>query len=430
MEYNVRIESVAAGTGAGVGRTEAGKVIFVDSAIPGQRVIAESYRDSERHAQAALIRVVEDVDRTGFPEACPHADACGGCRFQGVPYAHEVAWKLDAATASVRRLARTVEWPEPERIASPESEGWRTRVRWAVDRAGRIGYHAHRSHDVVEVTECNVLSPSLETVLKALSAGTWRGVTAIFAEQAGDTIGLEISLTSPGAATSVEERVRDAIKPMKVGRSAAAMTFDGRPALHLWLGGDALVRQSGQRAVKVLPGGFSQANALLLPELMKRVVDAVKPAPGVRVLELFAGFGQFSHALADAGAQVFAIEGSATAVKSGSAAKTPNLTMMTWDLSETLPADLNRRSGTEDVILVDPPRAGLGRALTELLGRRPATKLVYVSCDPATMARDAMLLVEAGWQPANWSLFDMYPRTHHVEALVVFERAARTPTAD
>ncbi len=424
MEYDVRIESVAAGTGAGVGRTAAGKVIFVDGAIPGQQVIAESYRDSERHAQASLVRVVQDVDRTGFPEPCPHAQVCGGCRFQGVPYADEVAWKAGATADSVRRLARDVSWPEPERVESPAFVGWRTRVRWAVDRSGRIGYHAHRSHEVVEITECNVLSPRLESVRAALARGSWRGVTAIFAEQAGDVVGLEVSLTSPGAGPSVEERVREALAPMKVARSAAATTFDGRPALHLWVGADSLVRESGSRRVKVLPGGFSQANALLLPELMRRVRDEVAPATGLRVLELFAGFGQFSHMLAEAGAQVFAIEGAANAVKSGNAAKTPGLTMLTWNLSESLPSDLHRRTGAEDVILVDPPRAGLGQSLTAELALRPARRLVYVSCDPATMARDARQLAAQGWRPVRWALLDMYPRTHHVEALVTFERQA------
>ena len=420
--YTVSIDSLAAGTGAGVGRITSGKVVFVDDAVVGQTVTAQAYRDSERHAQARVVEVLRDIDRTGFPVACPHTASCGGCRFQGVPYELESTWKFDATEESVRRLARTLTWPTPDRHPSPSPTGWRSRVRWAVNRAGELGYHAHRSHDVVQVDSCNVLTPELEQVLQALSKGSWRGATAIFAEQSAGVIGLEVSLTSAGAGASVAARLKESLAECGFTRWAAATTFEGRPALHVWLGGTTLVRHSGPRPVTVTPGGFSQANALLLPVLMERVLGAVDASQGVRVLELFAGFGQFTHAIAAAGAQVLALEGAGAAVSAGKGARTSGVTLMEYDLSDGLPADLERRAAAEHVILVDPPRAGLGETLARQLSTRPAQRLVYVSCDAATMARDATVLAEGGWAVREWSVLDMYPRTHHVEALVVFER--------
>jgi tRNA/tmRNA/rRNA uracil-C5-methylase (TrmA/RlmC/RlmD family) len=403
-----------------------GRVVFVRHALPGETVLA---RLTESGAQAKFWRadavevLLASPDRVIAP--CPLAGPgrCGGCDWQHATLAAQRDLKAAVITEQLRRLARL----EPGQDGVPQvlveevpgypgeqpGLGWRTRVRFTVDGAGRAGLRRHRSHDVIEVEECLIAHPQLTEL--ELGRQHWRGVEAVEAiVPSGESSRLVVVEPAPGRPASKLKLPR-----LPVPASVATRDAEGLHQVRgrTWV--SEQVQVAGRpRSFRVTGTGFWQVHPGAAQTLLDAVLAAAGARPGERALDLYGGVGLFAAGLA---AQVGPL-GSVTVVESDPRA-TADARRSLHDLVQvrfetgSVEHVLAGQSMPADVVVLDPPRSGAGRAVIEqITGLRPRA-IVYVACDPAALARDLATAASQGYRLAQLRAFDLFPMTHHVECV-------------
>lgn len=423
-------ESLANG-GAAVARTPEGEVVLVDFALPGERLRVALERD-ERPLRARVLEVLEpSAERV--PSPCAVGGSCGGCDWIHASPAlarqtHEaqVLEALERALPSHRgRLARLARFVEaPARLA------YRERARLVLERArgaARLGYRALRSSELVVPPRCEVLSPELSRVLPAIAealAPSPRDAEVHLARGAAGrpALVLDTTETSPEVCARLSHLVElgalaGALVRLVAGHAAPTPAFSfGQPGFEL-VGHDGL-------PLALPPAGFAQpsgAGGALLATHVAALAAEVRPSHGhelPRALELFAGSGTLSIALAPRARALTTVELDADAV----ACARENLRARGLS-AKLFVADAEARPVDEglDVVVLDPPRTGARKASLAIARARPRS-VVYVSCEKTTLARDLAVLVEGGLEPTHLELVELFPQTSHVEVLVRLER--------
>lgn len=411
------IERPAAG-GRMIARHE-GAVLLVAGGIPGERVEVRVTRVERRVAFADVIRVLEPSPDRREPLGDP---ACGGCVYAEIAYPRQVELKAAIIRDAFARIGKIPLEQEIVVVASPE-RGYRMRARFHV-ADGRIGFFREGSHQLCEPRQTGqVLEASLEAVEAAVAS---------LAAQGAEVIGVELAENIAADQRALHVAVRELPRGDALERAAAAAGLTGCTARAMnektASAGDPIVSDTisaltGGPATGSLrrhPEAFFQGNRYLVPGLVASVLEAV---PGGDVLDLYAGVGLFSVALVATGdARVVAVEGDPVSgrdlVRNASAFGERLRVVRT-----SVEACLSRPFGTPSTILVDPPRTGMSKEAGDAVARSGAERIVYVSCDPPTMARDGRRLLDAGYELEGLQGFDLFPNTAHVETLGVFRRA-------
>jgi 23S rRNA (uracil1939-C5)-methyltransferase len=418
-DVELTIEKPAAG-GRMIARHD-GQVVLVRGGIPGERVVARITR-VERQLAFADTRAVlaASPDRRE-----PRGDlACGGCLYGHISYARQVALKGEVIQDAFQRLGR-VTLPAPLAVRPSPERGYRMRARFHV-RGRRMGFFREGTHDLCDPRPTGQLSDdaieSVERAVAALSAGHDIASVELAENIAADQRIVHVT-SAPGGV--LPEGAMEAAVAAAGLRGCSTRT----PAGALRRVGDPVVRDP----LAVLTGGvagagllqrhgesFFQANRFLLAHLVTAVIGAV-PAEG-RVLDLYAGVGLFSISLAAAGrGDVTAVEGDSSSggdLEANAAARGGDVRVWIGRVEDYL----RRQGARAATIIVDPPRTGVSRAAVQAIGAHGARRIVYVSCDPATMARDARRLLDGGYRMVSVEAFDLFPGTPHVETLGVFDR--------
>ncbi|MED5263301.1 MAG: class I SAM-dependent RNA methyltransferase [Myxococcota bacterium] len=388
----VDIESLAAG-GDGLGHLEDGRVVFVPFTVPGDRVRLRVVSERSRFVRAEVESIVTAGEGRTDP-VCAVFGECGGCTWQHVRYDQQLEAKTRILRDAIERIAKLavpgeiVSWP------SPSPYGYRVRTRVASAR-GRVGYRRARSRELCATSSCPVLFPDLEDALERLS----------------ESLGPEHAECDFEMVTDGSGGTR--VVPVPGERSA------------VWPTTPRISIPAGSREIRLSPGVFLQGNGLLFDRLEKSVVEAASPAPAVGglVLELYAGGGFFTLGLAHRFDQVVAVEASEAATSdlkaNVDAAKLSNVDIRISTVEEVVE---NPGNLAPDTIVLDPPRTGLSKGSAQGLRHLDAKRIVYLSCDPATLARDLQVLTEPGYRLASLEVFDLFPQTPHVETLALLER--------
>lgn len=372
-----------------------GRVVFVRHALPGELVVADITEDrGGSYCRADAVEVVQaSPDRVTPP--CPAAGPgrCGGCDWQHAAPAAQLLLKAAVVREALARIAGV----EVEVSVQPLPGGllgWRSRVRLAVGPDGRAGLREHRSSRVWPLTDCPLAMPdSLDLVLPR----RWPP-------------GSEVEVVHDG-----EDRLQ--VTVISAAGSRAGAGKGQRRRVH---GGGTAVQHAAGRRWQVSVDGFWQVHPAAATALATAVAAWADAPPGGLAWDLYGGVGLFAAGLAEqvgVTGSVVLVESSRSAVAHAQAnlADLPQVRTRAGRVEQVL-ATL---SGEPDVVVVDPPRRGLGRALAqELAGRRPQ-RLVYVSCDPASLARDVAALAECGYTLAGLRAFDAFPMTHHVECVAL-----------
>jgi tRNA/tmRNA/rRNA uracil-C5-methylase (TrmA/RlmC/RlmD family) len=375
-----------------------GRVVFVRHALPGERVEAVVTDERAGFLRADAVRVLTaSPDRVEPP--CPYArpDACGGCDFQHAAPAAQRALKAAVVAEQLRRLAGlTVDVTVAE---LPGGQlGWRSRVQYAVDADGRLGFHKHRSHDVVPVRRCPIAAPAIQEL--PLTERRWSAPA------------VEAVASSGGDLTVFTSR-----------RRGGALEF---------LDGPRRVRErAAGRQWRIAADGFWQVHPAAAETLAATVVELLEPRPGERAWDLYGGAGLFAGALAPR----LGPTGRVTVVESdarGAAAARENLAdlpQVRVVRADTARALADPRWRRVDLVVVDPPRSGIGAAVARAIADRRPRAVAYVACDPAAFARDVKTFGEAGYELSALRAFDAFPMTHHVEVVGLLARGSdATPT--
>jgi tRNA/tmRNA/rRNA uracil-C5-methylase (TrmA/RlmC/RlmD family) len=415
-EIELDVGSVAHG-GHCVARAE-GRVVFVRHALPGERVVARVTEDAGgSYCRADAVRVLTaSPDRVDPP--CPHAGPgrCGGCDWQHATGAAQRAGKAAVLREQLARLAGLPGVPVVVEPLSADLLGWRTRVRFAVGPDGRTGLRRHRSHDLEPVRRC----PLGTDAVAAAGVGERRWPPGTEVEVVASTGGDTAVLRWAGGHRSGEPagRAERDRQPTGAGRDGARYAGRARRGPVLVTGPDTVREVAGGRAWRVSATGFWQVHPAAADALAGCVLDFLRPAPGETALDLYAGAGLFAGLLAAAvgpAGRVVAVEADPRAA-ADAAANVPGIEVRAARVTPGLLSGLGLRP---DVVVLDPPRAGAGTAvLTAVLALAPRA-VAYVACDPAALARDLRVAVDAGWALRGLRAFDLFPMTHHVEAVAL-----------
>jgi tRNA/tmRNA/rRNA uracil-C5-methylase (TrmA/RlmC/RlmD family) len=363
-----------------------GQVVFVRHALPGERVLAHVTERRKDFLRADAIEILlPSPDRVIPP--CPFAGpgACGGCDWQHASWDAQRRLKSQVLTEQLARLAGLHDVSVPVEPLPGGPLGWRTRVQYAVTEDGRPGLHQHRSSEIVPVDRCRIAHPAIQALPVLHESWPPGSTVEAVAASSGDTAVLTRA-SRAGGVQGAAERVRE------TGR-------DGRE----W---------------SVEAGGFWQVHPHAVETFTGTVLDMLRPAAGERVWDLYGGAGVFAAALAPQCGPVTVVEADRRAVTAGQRAlrDLPNVTFARGDVSKVL---ANPRWRAVDLVVLDPPRAGAGRAVVEAIAARSPRAVAYVACDPAALARDVRTFGERGYRLERLRAFDSFPMTHHFETLAL-----------
>src|SRR5690348_10136068 len=417
-----------------VARPEDGPVVFIRHALPGETVMARITEVTSRLARAEAVDiVVSSPDRVEPP--CPHArpGGCGGCDWQHATLPAQRDLKAAVIRQQLRRLAGLDYEVTVEALPGDEGSGrhepgdgkpgaglgWRTRVQYAVSPDGAAGLRAHRSHEVVGIGECPIAHPGLNDL--GIPGRRWPGTASVEA------------LVAPGSGErAVIVTTRGTVPPDAAPGADAVLRRTGSAGRGLTpVRGRAYLSQlAGGRDWRVSAGAFWQIHPEAAGVLTEAVLAALEPRAGDTALDLYCGAGLFAGALAP----LVEATGSVTGVEADHAAvRDARHNLRPWPWARVHRGDVAavlRRGGgvlpPARLVVADPPRAGLAREVIDYLGSgaNEASRFAYVSCDPATLARDIALLMARGWTLAGLRAFDAFPMTHHVECVATLTAGA------
>ena len=438
----------------GVARNREGKVVFIEGALPGEQVQARVGRRKPQWEQATMTALGRESAQRVTP-ACPHfglhAGACGGCKMQHLHPAAQVAVKQRVLEDALWHIGKV----RPEHILRPlqgPAFGYRHRARLSVRHVHKkgtvlVGFHERKSSYVADMRSCAVLPPRVSALLMPLRE-------LVLAMDQRDRLP-QIELAAGDAVTALVLRHLEPLTPADLERLRG---FGAEHSVQWWLqaqGPESVRLLDGQEdaalayalpefdlVIPFRPTDFTQVNPRINEVLVGRSLRLLDVRAGERVIDWFCGLGNFTLPIATRGAAVLGVEGSATLVERARAnalhaqSRHPGLAARVGfavrNLFEIEPEQL-RQHGPADKWLVDPPREGafaLVKALADLCsaepsagGWQPPRRIVYVSCNPATLARDAGLLVhQAGYACSAAGAVNMFPHTAHVESMAVFDR--------
>jgi tRNA/tmRNA/rRNA uracil-C5-methylase (TrmA/RlmC/RlmD family) len=394
----LEVGAVAAG-GSCVARAPDGRVVFVRHTLPGERVQCVVTGETTHFLRADAVEVLQaSPDRVERP--CPFSgpSRCGGCDWQHVSLEAQRRLKAQLVEEQLRRVGK-VEHPVEVEAVPGDAAGlrWRTRVQFAVDGSGRAGLRKHRSHELEPVDFCLIATAEVEAV--GVERLPWPGAAGVEVAAEGDQRVVAVS----GRRAQLPD-------------VAAGVVVDGRPVR----GPHGLRHTVLGRSYEVAAGGFWQVHPGAAEVLAQAVLDGLDPQPGESVVDLYAGVGLFAALLGERVGEtgsVLAVEGDPRAC-ADAARNTADLPQVRI---RTAPVDAAavRRLGSPDLVVLDPPRAGAGLAVTRELAALRPRRMVYVACDPGSFARDLRVLLDAGWELESLRALDIYPMTEHVELVAV-----------
>jgi 23S rRNA (uracil1939-C5)-methyltransferase len=419
--------------GRGVARID-GKTVFIADALPGERVIASRVSRRRGHDDAVLLEVLSAAPTRVSPR-CPHFGTCGGCSLQHMAAGAQLAAKENSLHDSLQRIGHVTAEARWAPIPGPEW-GYRRRARLGarmVDKKGRVlvGFRERRAPLVANMDSCDVLAGAIGALIPHLSRLIG---------------GLSIARRVPQIEVAVGDdrsalvfRVMDPPSPADM---AALDQFGATHRVDIWLqpgGLDTLLPlhpdtpRPGYRLAEFdtdivfLPTDFVQINAAINAKAVARAVELLAPAPGHRIVDLFCGLGNFSLALARRGAAVRGVEGDAALVERARENASRNGLEVEFHVANLF-EDCRQMPWAHapcEGLLLDPPRAGAEASIHLVPALRPE-RVVYVSCHPGTLARDAGILVnEFGYRLSGAGVMDMFPHTAHVESIALFTRGRR-----
>lgn len=392
--------------GEALGRLD-GQVCFVPYTLPGETVRARILESHRSYLRAELVEVLTpSPDRVEPP--CAHFGVCGGCQWQHIAYPAQLAYKREILQGQLAHIAK-LELDVAPTLGMETPWHYRNNVRFSIDNEGNLGYLAARSHEVVAIQECYLPHPLIEEMLLALDlampnlrrlslrAGiNTEDLMLILEGQDDDLPELEVDLP---------------ISCVWLPQKGAPITMAGRSALYEKIAG---------RTYRISADSFFQVNTVQAERLVQLVQQGLDPRSDDLVLDLYCGVGTFGLALADQVEAVIGVEESPGAIYDAmeNAQQQENVTLIHGPVE----AILDQLPPQIDLAIIDPPRTGVKAETLQALAATAPRRIAYVSCDPASLARDLAKLVAAGYAVVHVQPVDMFPQTYHIETLALLER--------
>ena len=417
------VEGLAFG-GAGVARAADGVTVFVRGGYPGDVALARFGRRKKRWAEADAARIITPSPQRRQP-VCPLAESCGGCPWMGFDYPAQLEWKRRIVRELFVRIGKLEVEPEP--AAGGTQTGYRARVRMRVtgdEKGAQLAFRRAASNALVPVRSCAVASGAVNAAIAQVNGclaarpGFAAGVEEIEIEASGH--GGRVVVTPRGAGPSRGDM--EALLAAGGAVRGGAVARDKGPALY----GDPYLETSLGEGVALRhgPGAFTQVNPEQNLVLIRRAMDMARPTPGTTALDLYCGIGNFSFPLALAGMAVTGVDSSKAAAEDAVYNRGRlgvSLADFTREDAVHAAARFAARELAFDAVILDPPRGGAAELIADA-AKLARQRIVYISCDPPALARDAAALNQLGFAPRRLALVDMFPHTAHIESVLLMER--------
>jgi 23S rRNA (uracil1939-C5)-methyltransferase len=413
--------------GRGLGRHD-GKAVFVPLTVPGDTVTCRIKRSKKNFLEAELVEITKSSSaRRHFP--CPYFGQCGGCQWQHLPYLEQARWKEALFKDQLVRQGIAAEGVIKQIVAAPDEWHYRNRVQFKCSMTADglvMGFYRHGSHFVVDVDLCMLLRPEIQQVYNLLRQELPHCPVSDAVPQVdvavGDDEQVRVLLHAlPHAKTNVKVWLRDFAEKhnlnacLQPGRKEAIRSVAGDPNLKVIVGQPELRLEYGA-------GGFAQVNSAQNKKMVDSMLSLLELTGQEKVVDLFCGMGNLSLPIARRAAKVIAVEDYAPSIKSARHnAEVNGISNAEFHIGDAATFLGRFGKGDLDLVVLDPPRTGSFATVKKLLDVMPE-RILYVSCDPATLARDLKQLVHNGYEVVSAQPFDLFPQTWHVESMTLLKK--------
>jgi 23S rRNA (uracil1939-C5)-methyltransferase len=406
--FKLQLTAMAHG-GSALGRHE-GRVIFVPYAIPGETVLVELVEARARWGRARLLQVLEpSLHRVEPP--CPYfgQDKCGGCQFQHIDYEAQAEYKREVVLDQLARLGGLPDANVQEIIGAAEPWSYRNHVQFHTTPQGKLGFLTADTHHVITIGECLITDPLLDELWTALDMD-WPQLHRL-SLRCGSATGDRMAIFELNEYEDFDIEVDFSV-------SCVILLADGEAVV--LMGNAYLEEQVAGRDYRVSANSFFQVNTAGAEALVALVHEGLAPTSSDTLVDLYCGVGLFGLSLADRVGRVVGVESdpSAAADFRFNAQGMDQVALIEDKAQVALP----RIKEPIDLLVLDPPRSGAGQGVIEQFARLKPRRIAYVSCDPATLARDARHLTESGFKLREVQPVDLFPQTYHVESVALFVR--------
>jgi 23S rRNA (uracil1939-C5)-methyltransferase len=404
-EFEVTLDKLAYG-GEALGRLPDGRALFVPFALPGETVRISLVEEKRGFARGELLEVVTPSSERIEPR-CQHFMTCGGCHYQQMPYEIQVKAKTEILKDQLARIGKLVEPLVQPAVPSPNPWNYRNHVQFHQNKEGRLGFQAARSHEVVPIQECHLPEAALNELWPQLDLDPLPELLRVgLRAGAGDELLL------------VLESDTDKAFDFGVDFPIAAVQI-GLEKIHILSDRFYLEMEVLERTFRVSADSFFQVNTAMAEAMVEYLSEHLSLSTETTILDVYCGVGLFSAFLAPKVGQVIGIEADPSAV----ADFVVNLDEFDNIEVYEAPAEmvLPTLEVQADIVIVDPPRAGLEKEVLDAIIEMGSEVLVYISCDPATLARDAKRLTTGGYTLKQITPFDLFPQTYHIESVSIWE---------
>ena len=402
-EIIVTIEKLIFG-GDALAHLPDGRAIFIPFVLPGETVRIRLVEDKPRFARGIPVEIIQASPERITPK-CPHFTTCGGCHYQHIPYERQVEFKLEILRDQLIRIGKLQDPPLRKIISSPAPWNYRNNIQFHPSFDGDLCFMDVQGMDLVPIHECHLPLVGITEVWPQIKLESDSGISRLSFRQDSRE---EIMLLLEG---------EDEIAPdFEMDMSISAAHLNGYGEITNLAGEDALLFQVSDHDLRVSPESFFQVNTAQAENMVSYVKNILSThTPNLKILELFSGVGLFSIILAAYAEKLVAIESSPSACFDFAINldQYDNIDLYEGEVEEILPG----LDFAPDLVLVDPPRSGLDKEARLALLNMNCPEIIYLSCDPATLARDLKYFIEAGYELSEILAFDLFPQTYHIESI-------------
>ncbi len=403
-----------------LGRLPDGRAVFVPFALPGEVAEIEITESKERFARGQIVTLLNtSADRIEAP--CPYFTICGGCHYQHLDYTQQLKLKRDLVKDQLERIGKLTDLPEIPITPSPLPFGYRNQVQFhptnleSIEGLSSLGFKRPDSNNVLPIAKCLLIPDELNELLAQLELEAYSGVSRLAMRIDSDR---ELMLIFEGESDEPPDlSIELPVSSTYVSPDGQSFSLSGNDALvYTVLGKDFLVS----------PESFFQVNLSVAEGMIKHVLSLIGDQENLEVLELYSGVGLFTRFLAPLASRLTAIESSPSACFDfvSNLDEFENISLYEGEVEFILPGLIGQLKPI-DLVVLDPPRAGLNVHARQALIDLDPKEIIYISCDPSTLSRDLKHFSEAGYSLQNIHAFDMFPQTAHVETMTVLRRTQR-----
>ncbi|MBX3062601.1 MAG: class I SAM-dependent RNA methyltransferase [Anaerolineae bacterium] len=407
--FELELTSMAHG-GSAIGRHD-GRTIFVPYTLPGERIIARIVQDRGRFAIAEVVKIVSPSPQRVEPR-CPYfgPGLCGGCQLQHIDYAAQLELKQSVVKDQMARIGGFQEITVLPMLASPDEYDYRTHVTLHALKDGQLGFVSTDDDNLIVIDECHIIRPPLQELLNVIDFAGFEALDRVRLQVGSEEDDLMIGLST----------VDDEVPELEVDFPASISFLSSEKPPQPLIGKPSVNYRVKDRDFMVRAGGFFQVNLQQAEKLVDLVLERLDLQGTERVLDLYSGVGLFSAFIAERAAWVTGVEAYAPAVEDAAEnlSAFENIDLFEGAVEEVL----SQLEGSYDAVVLDPPRAGLDGVVVDALVALAPAKIVYVSCDLATFARDAKRLAAQGYRLHEIQPVDMFPQTASIELVSLFTR--------